>query len=96
LCADLLACDPALVPGEHRLLRMFADLRAISSPIPRDEEEDPELLQGSQEHLYAWLRSLDAEAEGLPEAFLVQLRRALSYYGVERLERTPALEEASY
>lgn len=96
LCADLLACDPALVPGEHRLLRMFADLRAISSPIPRDEEEDPELLQGSQEHLYAWLRSLDAEAEGLPEAFLVQLRRALSYYGVESLERTPALEEASY
>ena len=29
-CADLLACDPTLVPGEHRLLRMFADLRALS------------------------------------------------------------------
>ncbi len=96
LCADLLACDPALVPGEHRLLRMFADLGAISSPLPRDEGEDPERLQGSQEHLHHWLRSLDAESEGLPEAFVSQLRRALAYYGVESLERTPALEDASY
>ncbi len=96
LCADLLACDPALVPGEHRLLRMFADLGAISSPLPRDEGEDPEQLQGSQEHLHHWLRSLDAESEGLPEPFVSQLRRALAYYGIESLERTPALEDASY
>ena len=96
LCADLLSCDPALVPGEHRLLAMFADLRVLSSPIYRDEDEEPEMLQGSQEHLYAWLRSLDAEAEGLPEQFVAQLRRALGHYGIDSLERTPALEDACY
>ncbi len=96
LCADLLACDPALVPGEHRLLRMFADLRVLSSPVARDGDDEPDMLEGAQEHLYAWLRSLDAEAEGLPESFIRQLRRALGYYGIDSLERTPALEDASY
>jgi acetyl/propionyl-CoA carboxylase alpha subunit/acetyl-CoA carboxylase carboxyltransferase component len=95
-CADLLACDPGLVPGEHRLLQMFADVRALSRP--RHDEADPEgpLLRSPQEHLYAWLRSLDAEAEGLPETFIEQLRRVLTHYGVGSLDRTPALEEASY
>ncbi len=95
-CSDLLSCDPALVPGEHRLLGMFADLRALSSPIFHDEDEEPELLQGPHEHLHAWLRSLDAEAEGLPPRFVSQLRRALAHYGIDSLERTPALEEACY
>ncbi len=95
-CADLLACDPALVPGEHRLLRMFADLRALSSPVYVDEEEEPELLHGSQEHLHSWLRSLDADAEGLPNRFVARLRHALAHYGIDTLERTPALEEACY
>ena len=94
-CADLLACDPALIPGEHRLLGMFADLRALSRPDRGDQEPGSELVQSPQEHLHAWLRSLDAEAEGLPP---VQsgLRRALAHYGIESLERTPALEEACY
>ena len=34
-CADMLACDPALLPGEHRLLQMFADLCAVSRSPPR-------------------------------------------------------------
>ncbi|MGA2321080.1 MAG: carboxyl transferase domain-containing protein [Solirubrobacteraceae bacterium] len=95
-CADLLACDPALIPGEHRLLQMFADLRALSGR--RHDEADPEtpLLSSPQEHLHAWLRSLDTDAEGLPATFVEQLRRALAHYGVESLDRTPALEEACY
>ncbi len=96
LCADLLSRDPAVVPGEHRLLRMFADIGVLSSPLPRDEGVDPELVQGPQELLYAWLRSLDAESEGLPDTFIAQLRRALAYYGINSLQRTPALEDASY
>jgi acetyl-CoA carboxylase carboxyltransferase component len=95
-CADLLACDPALIPGEHRLLQTFADLQALARP--RHDEADPEspLLRSPQEHLHAWLRSLDAEAEGLPPTFLEQLRRALAHYGVTGLDRTPALEDAGY
>ncbi len=94
-CADLLSCDPALIPGEHRLLAMFADLRALTSPLDHDHDEDPELLR-PQEHLHAWLRSLDAESEGLPGPFVDQLRTAVAHYGLSSLERTPALEDACY
>jgi acetyl/propionyl-CoA carboxylase alpha subunit/acetyl-CoA carboxylase carboxyltransferase component len=94
-CADL-SCDPALIPGEHRLLALFADLAALTRP--RHDEDDPEgeLLRSPREHLHAWLRSLDAEAEGLPAAFTDQLRRALAHYGIESLDRTAELEAACY
>ncbi len=95
-CADLLACDPALIPGEHRLLGMFADLRAVSRPHHADQESGSEPLQSPQEHFHAWLRSLDADAEGLPARFTAALQRALANYGIDSLERTPALEEACY
>ena len=95
-CADLLACDPALIPGEDRLLGMFADLRAVSRPQAVDPEPGSELVPSPQEHLHAWLRSLDAQAEGLPARFIAALRRALEHYGMESPERTPALEEACY
>jgi len=95
-CADLLARDPALVAGEHRLLEVFADVRALSRP--RHEEDDPETpsLRSSQEHLNAWLRSLDAKAEALPPAFVKLLTAALAHYAIADLDRTPALEEACY
>ena len=54
------------------------------------------LLPSPQEHLHAWLRSLDAEAEGLTPRFTAALRRALAHYGIDSLERTPRLEEACY
>jgi acetyl/propionyl-CoA carboxylase alpha subunit/acetyl-CoA carboxylase carboxyltransferase component len=93
-CADL-SCSPELIPGEHRLLRQFADLRALTRPR---HEEDPEgeLLRSPQEYLHAFLRSLDAESEGLPERFVALLRRSLAHYGIAALDRTPALEEACY
>jgi acetyl/propionyl-CoA carboxylase alpha subunit/acetyl-CoA carboxylase carboxyltransferase component len=85
-----------LIAGEHRLLRMFADLQALSRP--RHDEADPDTpwLRSPQEHLHAWLGSLDAERARLPEPFLELLRAALAHYGVAGLERTPALEEACY
>ncbi len=95
-CADLLACDPALIPGEHRLLGMFADLRAVSRPDRTDRELGSDLEPSPREHLHAWLRSLDAKAEGLPARFVERLRRALHHYGIDSLERTPRLEEAGY
>ena len=55
-----------------------------------------EALSSPQEHLHAFLRSLDAEAEGLPDRFVAQLERALGHFGVSGLERTAALEDAAY
>jgi acetyl/propionyl-CoA carboxylase alpha subunit/acetyl-CoA carboxylase carboxyltransferase component len=95
-CAGALTSDPALLVGEHRLLRMFADVQALSRP--RHDEADPETpwLRSPQEHLNAWLASLDAEAEALPDGFAELLRAALAHYGIADLDRTPALEEACY
>ncbi len=74
-CGDLLGCDPLLVPGEHHLLDVFADLRSLTRR--RHDSDDPEgdLLRSPQEYLHSYLRSLDAEAEGLPPRF-VELARA--------------------
>jgi acetyl/propionyl-CoA carboxylase alpha subunit/acetyl-CoA carboxylase carboxyltransferase component len=95
-CADPLASDPELIAGEHRLLEIYADLGVLTQP--RREEEDPAeaLLSSPQEHLNAYLRSLDAEAEGLPERFVERLRRALAHYGIPSLDRTPELEAACH
>ena len=64
----------------------------------RAARHDPEreMLRSPQEYLHAFLRSLDAKAERLPERFVALLQRALAHYGVEGLDRTPALEEACY
>ena len=94
-CADPETHDSALA-GEHRLLRMFADVRAVSRP--RHDEADPETpwLRSPQEHLNTWLGSLDVEADKLPADFMALLRAALAHYGIDDLDRTPALEEACY
>ena len=82
-----------LIAGEHRLLDVFTDVRALSRARHDPERE---LLHSPQEYLHAFLRSLDAKAERLPERFVSLLERALAHYGVDSLDRTPALEEACY
>jgi acetyl/propionyl-CoA carboxylase alpha subunit/acetyl-CoA carboxylase carboxyltransferase component len=91
-----LHADPALIAGEHRVLRMFADIRALSRPRHDEAELATSRLRSPQEHLHAWLGSLDAETAGLPDSFLELLRAALAHYGITDLDRTPALEEACY
>ena len=81
--------------GEHRLLELYADVRALDRPTTT-ADEDEDLLRSPQEYLHAFLRSLDAAAEGLPERFVTHLERALAHYGIEGLERTAALERACH
>ncbi len=84
--------DPA---GERRLLEVYADLRAVSRPHAADGETGAD-APSPQQHLHAFLRSLDPAAEGLPDRFVASLERALGHYDVGGLERTPALEAACY
>jgi acetyl/propionyl-CoA carboxylase alpha subunit/acetyl-CoA carboxylase carboxyltransferase component len=85
---------------EHELdvIGAFADLRALfrSHREPGEDGEDPLLARSPQEHLHAYMRSIDTGGEGLPERFLADLDQALSRYGVTSRERTPQLEEALY
>jgi acetyl/propionyl-CoA carboxylase alpha subunit/acetyl-CoA carboxylase carboxyltransferase component len=80
---------------EHRLLEIYADVRALTRPHP-DAGWEAEVMGSPQEHLHAFLRSLDPAAEGLPGRFVAHLERALAHYGIDGLERTPALEDAGY
>ena len=88
-----LKAAPVDAEGERALLEVYADLRALGRPHP---EEEAQLLGSPQERLHAYLRTLDAEHEGLPERFVAGLERALAHYGVGGLERTAALEDAAY
>ena len=87
--------DPELVAAEQDVLVTFADLRVLFREV-RDEADADVQVRAPQEHLHAYLRSLDVEGEGLPLPFLDALRRGLGHYGVDNLERTSELEEALY
>jgi acetyl-CoA carboxylase carboxyltransferase component/biotin carboxyl carrier protein len=84
--------DPGVLAGETAVLRIFADLCALSrnrrGPEDETQQVDPagEEARNPQEYLHAFLRSRDADAEGLPESFREKLRRALAQYGVPDLQ----------
>jgi acetyl-CoA carboxylase carboxyltransferase component/biotin carboxyl carrier protein len=102
--AELPVDDPRLLAGETEILRIFADIsalwrnRRVPSETEADDEAavDAEAAHNQQEYLHAYLRSLDADAEGLPESFRIKLRRTLAHYGVTGLEPSPELGPALY
>jgi acetyl/propionyl-CoA carboxylase alpha subunit/acetyl-CoA carboxylase carboxyltransferase component len=87
-----------VLEDELAVLGTFADLRALfrSHREPGEDGEHPLLARSPEEHLHAYMRSIDTGGEGLPQRFLADLDRALARYGVTSRERTPALEEALY
>ena len=92
---DSVLAAPGDPDGELRLLEVYADLRAVSRPHGADSDAGAD-APSPQHYLQAFLRSLDPSAEGLPDRFVASLERALRHYGIDGLERTAALEAASY
>jgi acetyl-CoA carboxylase carboxyltransferase component/pyruvate/2-oxoglutarate dehydrogenase complex dihydrolipoamide acyltransferase (E2) component len=92
---DSVLAAPGDRDGELRLLEVYADLRAVSRPHGADSDAGAD-APSPQHYLQAFLRSLDPSAEGLPDRFVASLERALRHYGIDGLERTAALEAASY
>ena len=94
---ELRAESVAVLADEMTLLGTFADLAELSRNRPADEERHTELrVHTSREHFHTFLQSLDVERGGLPEQFHDRLLRVLRHYGVEDLERTPAMQEAVF
>src|SRR5690606_24197546 len=99
--AEYLAARAALprrpLAAELGLLEVFADLSELSRNRPVGEENSSETrVHSPREYFHTYLQSLDAERAGLSETFRGRLVRVLSHYGVDGLERTPALEEAVF
>ncbi|WP_211659166.1 carboxyl transferase domain-containing protein [Phytoactinopolyspora halophila] len=83
--------------AEVGLLEVFADLSELTRNKPEGEGTKAETrVRSPREHFHTYLQSLDPERAGLSETFQARLTRALSHYGVESLDRTPALEEAVF
>ncbi|GEL18737.1 ATP-binding protein [Pseudonocardia asaccharolytica] len=95
--------DAGRLAAEIAVLQIFADLCALSrnrrvenGTLDDASAVDAEAARNPQEYLYAYLRSRDADAEGLPESFRIRLRRALAHYGVTDLEPSAELGPALY
>jgi acetyl-CoA carboxylase carboxyltransferase component/biotin carboxyl carrier protein len=78
---------------EEEILRAFAD---VDSLFRRHAADGSGGRHSTEEVLSAYLRDLDAGGEGIPQGFLVNLRRALAHYGVGSLDRTAELEESLF
>jgi len=80
--------------AEDEILNIFVDLCSLFQREPevnhRASGEEP----SAEAYLFSYLRMLETGGEGLPPAFVTGLRRALAYYGVQTLDRSPALEES--
>lgn len=89
--------DHELAEAELGLLDTFADICELSRNRPTlDEEEHDEPVHSPRELFHSFLRSLDAELEGLPPRFRAKIARALRHNDVTSLEPGPDLEEAVY
>ena len=80
--------------AEDEILDIFVDICSLFKRDPAvnhracGEEPSPEA------YLFSYLRMLETGGEGLPPVFVSALRRALSHYGVQTLDRSPLLEES--
>ena len=86
------------LPGEVELLTVFADMSELTRNRPgSDLQATPEgPVHSPREYFHSYLRSLDVERAGVPEAFQAKLARVFRYYGVTGLDRTPELEAAVF
>ena len=88
------ADDPSVRQRELALLRIFADLCGLTRDRRAAEGDLALEARSPLEHFHAYLRTLDADHESLPERFRARLQDALAHYGVDSLDRTTALEAA--
>ena len=86
--------DAEVVRAELGVLRIHADIAALSRNRRLGDEEDRGEQRSARDHLHSFLRTFDAD--DLPASFADKLLRALAHHGVTSLERTPQLEEVLF
>ncbi|MDO7868026.1 ATP-binding protein [Nocardioides jiangxiensis] len=94
---ELRAAGGGVLATDSALVDLFTDVADLHRDRPAEEERRTELrVHSSREHFHTYLRSLDADRGGLPDAFRERLCRVLRHYGVTGLDRTPTLEDAVF
>ena len=80
--------------GEDEILSIFVDSCSLFQRQPEVDGSTGGEAPSSEAYLFSYLRMLETQGEKLPAAFVDALRRVLAHYGVETLDRSPALEES--
>ena len=78
---------------EDEILNIFVDLSSLFRRKPKAAHQVGSETPSTETLLFSYLRLLDIQGDGMPEEFVKALERALAYYGVTSLVRTPDLEE---
>lgn len=87
--------DGGALRGELAVLNAFVDVVALSRNRRTGADEGPEAVHSPGEFFHAFLETMDTARAGLPVGFVARLRDAVAAYGVDGLDRTPALEDAA-
>jgi acetyl/propionyl-CoA carboxylase alpha subunit/acetyl-CoA carboxylase carboxyltransferase component len=95
-CPGIPPEDERMRRTEDEILNIFADITALFRRKRDDEEPGEEARRSTEDYLFTYLRDLDARGKHLPAAFVGKLERVLAHYGIQSLERTPALEETLF
>jgi acetyl/propionyl-CoA carboxylase alpha subunit/acetyl-CoA carboxylase carboxyltransferase component len=94
---EMVAAGQRQEAGAIQLLGIVADLADLSRNRPGEEDAHTEhQVHSPREHFMTFLQSLDVERGKLPASFSAKLERVLRHYGIDSLDRTPALEEAVF
>ena len=80
--------------GEDEILSIFVDRCSLFQRQPEVDGSTGGEAPSSEAYLFSYLRMLETQGEKLPAGFVDALRRVLGHYGVETLDRSPALEES--
>ncbi|MGA8313643.1 MAG: biotin/lipoyl-containing protein, partial [Terriglobales bacterium] len=80
--------------SEDVVLNIFVDICSLFQREPQVNHRASGEEPSAEAYLFSYLRMLDTCGEGLPPAFVSALQRALAYYGVRSLDRSPELEES--
>jgi acetyl/propionyl-CoA carboxylase alpha subunit/acetyl-CoA carboxylase carboxyltransferase component len=93
--ADRPPDDAIRLKGEEEILRLFADVCALSRRRPEPTEETiGERVRAPEEHLLTCLRTYGSGGEGLPAAFADRLLGVLRRQGIDKLGPSTEVEDA--
>jgi acetyl/propionyl-CoA carboxylase alpha subunit/acetyl-CoA carboxylase carboxyltransferase component len=92
LAERLPPADPVMLRLEDDILRIFVDVSALFGRQGTDEDPNEPVSLSAGQYLLTYLRMLEARGAGLPAGFVAKLRTALTHFGSDSLEVTPALK----
>lgn len=84
----------ALREQEDRVLAIFLDICSLFRNTPRLGKYIAGESPSAEACLISYLHSAGSQGQSLPSEFISALQRTVHHYGLESLERTPALDES--